>query len=102
MENRTRKNAANDFENIGNIFLGILIGGLLGAAAMLLFAPQSGKETRDQIAEKSIELRDQTKDFVNDTIDQVKKGSNKFNDKMRDKFGQFKKHGREALDALEG
>ncbi len=38
---------------------GFFIGGLVGAAVALLFAPQSGEETRTVIRDKSIELRDQ-------------------------------------------
>lgn len=101
MEKLNHNHEAGGFENIGYIFIGILIGGLLGAGAMLLFAPQSGKETRQQIMDKSIKLRDQTKEFVNDAIDQVHDETTKFTDKLRDKFGHFKKHGREALKALE-
>ncbi len=37
---------------------GFLIGGLIGAATALLLAPQSGEETRTQIREKSIELKE--------------------------------------------
>ena len=49
----------SDSDNsIGAFLAGILIGGLVGAAAALLLAPQSGEETREQIREKSIELRD--------------------------------------------
>jgi len=44
--------------SIGAFLAGIFIGGLVGAAAALLLAPQSGEETREQIREKSIELRD--------------------------------------------
>jgi gas vesicle protein len=48
-----------DSDNIfGSFLAGILIGGLVGAAAALLLAPQSGEETRAQIKEKSIEIRD--------------------------------------------
>ncbi|MBE3037204.1 MAG: YtxH domain-containing protein, partial [Chloroflexi bacterium] len=35
--------------NTKNVLIGLLIGGLAGAAAMLLFTPQSGKRTRAQI-----------------------------------------------------
>jgi len=38
---------------------GFLFGGLVGAAAALLLAPQSGEETRTQIREKSVELKEQ-------------------------------------------
>jgi gas vesicle protein len=37
---------------------GFLIGGLIGAATALLLAPQSGEETRTQIRDKSIELKE--------------------------------------------
>jgi len=39
-------------------FAGFVIGGLVGAAVALILAPQSGEETRAQIRERSIELRD--------------------------------------------
>jgi len=42
------------------LLLGLLIGALAGVVTMLLFAPQSGKQTRDEIEGKTIELRDQT------------------------------------------
>jgi gas vesicle protein len=49
---------ADNDNSIGAFLAGIFIGGLVGAAAALLLAPQSGEETREQIREKSIELRD--------------------------------------------
>ncbi len=38
---------------------GFLVGTLVGAAAALLFAPQSGEETRTLIRDKSLELKEQ-------------------------------------------
>jgi gas vesicle protein len=55
---------------------GLLLGGLAGAGAMLLLAPQSGKRTRIQIQEKSIELRDQAVKSVEDTVSQVRTRAN--------------------------
>jgi gas vesicle protein len=37
----------------GSVFGAFLLGGLIGAVVALLFAPRSGKEMRDMIAEKS-------------------------------------------------
>jgi gas vesicle protein len=48
----------SDNNGFGTFVAGLLIGGLAGAVAALLFAPQSGEMTRAQIKEKSIELRD--------------------------------------------
>ena len=39
-------------------FAGFVIGGLVGAAVALILAPQSGEETRAQIRERSIELKE--------------------------------------------
>jgi gas vesicle protein len=40
----------------GDFFAGFVIGALVGAAATLLLAPQSGEQTRSLIREKSVEL----------------------------------------------
>jgi len=63
--------------NVLGILAGILIGGLAGAVTMLLLAPQSGKDTRRQIREKSIELRDRTSEMMEDTMAQVRTNTNK-------------------------
>jgi gas vesicle protein len=48
----------SDHNEFGAFAMGLVIGSLAGAVAALLFAPQSGEQTRAQIKEKSIELRD--------------------------------------------
>lgn len=49
----------SDRESDFSAFLaGFIFGGLIGAAIALLYAPQSGEETRTIIREKSIELKD--------------------------------------------
>jgi gas vesicle protein len=63
--------------NAVGVLTGMLIGGLAGAAAALLLAPQSGKDTRRQIQDKSIELRDRTTELVDDTMSKVRTSANK-------------------------
>ncbi len=53
---------------VGGIFAGLLLGGLAGAGAMRLLAPQSGKRTRTQIQMAGIELRDQATDAVDSAV----------------------------------
>ena len=60
-----------------NVLVGMVIGGLAGAVAMLLLAPQSGKDTRTQIQKKGIELRDRTTGMVADTLAPVRSNPNK-------------------------
>jgi gas vesicle protein len=43
-------------ENNRDLLVGLLFGGLIGAALGILYAPKSGKETRDEIAGKTKEL----------------------------------------------
>jgi gas vesicle protein len=48
----------SDHDEFGAFLVGFIVGGLTGAVVSLLFAPQSGEETRALIKDKSIELRD--------------------------------------------
>jgi gas vesicle protein len=43
--------------DIGAFMAGFVIGGLVGAATALILAPQSGEETRSQIASRGAEIR---------------------------------------------
>ena len=63
--------------NVLGVLVGTLIGALAGAVTMLLLAPQSGKRTRMQIQEKSIELRDQATGMVEDAVAQARLDGNK-------------------------
>ncbi len=45
-------------DEFGAFLLGFVVGGLTGAIVSLLLAPQSGEETRTQIRDKAIELKD--------------------------------------------
>jgi gas vesicle protein len=49
---------------VGGIML--IAGGLLGAAAALLYAPQSGRQTRRDIARYSRKVRREAEDIVDD------------------------------------
>ena len=88
--------------NILNVVVGMLIGGLAGAVTMLLLAPQSGKDTRMQIQEKGIELRDRTNEIVDDTLAQIRSSVNKLTLDGREKFKELKQHGQEmAVEQLD-
>ena len=50
---------------------GFLIGGLIGAATALLLAPQSGEDTRTQIREKSIELKEKAEATYGEVLKKV-------------------------------
>ena len=50
----------------GAYLAGFVLGGLIGAVAALLLAPQTGEETRTQIRDKSIELKDKAAETAED------------------------------------
>jgi gas vesicle protein len=79
--------------NALGVLVGMLIGGLTGAVTMLLMAPQSGKETRKQILEKGIELRDRTTEIVEDVVAQVRLDVNKLNADGRQKANELLQQG---------
>jgi gas vesicle protein len=83
--------------NVGSALAGLLIGAAAGAAAALLLAPQSGKATREQIKEKSIELRDRTTEIAQDAVDQVRSGTSKLISDGRKKGDEMKAGGQEIL-----
>jgi len=58
----------NDANHAGSFIAGLLVGGLVGAGTMLMLAPQSGNKTRRQIQKKSMELRDQTTEAMEDAV----------------------------------
>jgi gas vesicle protein len=51
---------------------GLVIGGLIGAAIGILFAPKSGKETRQDIADKADELLSKAKEEYEKAIEKSK------------------------------
>jgi len=50
----------------GYLFMGLLIGGVLGALAGIFFAPKSGKELRADIKEKGSEVLKDAKEIYAD------------------------------------
>jgi gas vesicle protein len=52
----------SDRDDFGSFLAGFIVGGLAGAVVALLFAPQSGEETRAMIKDKAIELSEKASD----------------------------------------
>ena len=91
----TKKRTYNN--NPQRVLLGLVIGGLAGVVTMLLFAPQSGKQTRDQIEEKAIELRDQTTKNLMKAVAQVRSETDRLSSEVQDKAGELKQRGQDKL-----
>jgi gas vesicle protein len=59
-------------ENNSDLLAGLLIGGLIGTALGILYAPKSGKETRDDIAGKAKELLGKAKKEYEEAMERSK------------------------------
>jgi gas vesicle protein len=81
----------------GLFIVGMLLGGLAGAATLLLVAPQSGKETRHLIQTKAIELRDKTTATVDSAAGQVRSKATQIKTGVSTKAMELTKQGKEML-----
>ena len=54
--------ARDEGAGAGSVLLAFLLGAIGGAAVALLYAPQSGKETREYLGEKAREGRERAKE----------------------------------------
>ena len=105
MDNRKEDSLDNhnhEYENgvkqVGGFFAGLLVGGLAGAGTMLLLAPQSGKRTRAKIEQKSIELREQTTEAVEDALKQARTKGRQIRADVRDQADALQQRGQDVLD----
>jgi len=76
---------------------GLVIGSLVGAGTMLLFAPQTGKKTRAELQVGAVELRDRTATTLKDTITQVKSKANQIKADVQIKAQDLGHQGQDLL-----
>lgn len=80
------------------ILSGLLLGGLVGAGTALLFAPQSGEETRAAIQNKTTELRDRTTEGVKEAVSQVTNKTRQVTSSVLGRGQELVQQGKEVLD----
>lgn len=82
----------NDYRKIAGAFL---VGGLIGAAIALLYAPQSGRETRKDITKTARRIKKETVHLVEDAVDSI----NDFTGDVKDKISDVIERGKDISDA---
>jgi gas vesicle protein len=87
-----------DVKYLWGFLAGLLAGSLIGAGAMLLLAPQSGRRTRAKIQRKSAQLREQTTDTVEDSLKQARANAGQITDDVREKTDELEHRVQSVLD----
>ena len=80
-----------------HILTGILVGGLIGATAMLFLAPRSGEEMRAEVRDKAVDFKDRTSETVKDTVSQVVSKAGNLSGGLKGKSQDFKHRGQDVL-----
>lgn len=80
-----------------HVLTGIVVGGLIGATAMLLLAPRTGEEMRSEIKDKAMDLRDRTTETVKDRVSQVVSKAGHLKGGLREQSHDLKQRGQSAL-----
>ena len=84
------------------LLAGLMIGGLVGAGAMLLFAPQAGKRTREELQEGARDLRDRTSDSVRQAVSQARSRADELTSNVRDTASSLQNQGKDiAIEQLD-
>jgi gas vesicle protein len=84
------------------ILAGLLIGSLAGAVAMLLLAPQSGKQTRAKLQRQSHELRKQATATVEDAMAHAHGTARQITHDVRKQAEKLEQRGQALLDEQKG
>ena len=80
-----------------HVLTGIVVGGLIGATAMMLLAPRSGEEMRSEIKDKALDLRERATETVKDRVSQVASRAGHLTDGLRGKSQDVKHRGQDVL-----
>jgi gas vesicle protein len=87
-----------DAVRLGGFLVGLLLGGVTGAGAMLLLAPQSGKRTRAKIQMKGDEVLDQANEIVEDAMAQARRRGRRIRTTVRKEADHLQQHGQDIFD----
>ncbi|HTZ19117.1 MAG TPA: YtxH domain-containing protein [Dissulfurispiraceae bacterium] len=82
-------------EDVVKVGAAFMIGGAIGAVIALLYAPQSGRQTRKDIKRTARKVKNEAIDLVEDTIDRV----DEFVDETKDRVTELIDRGVELSGA---
>ena len=89
---------SNNGDSGFDFFKGYLFGGVVGAVLALLYAPKSGKETRDEIRKRSLELRDDAEA----KLELAKQQAETYLDEAKKKLDELRKEVEGSVGTIRG
>ena len=92
----------NERDEFGAFLVGFIVGGLSGAVVALLFAPQTGEETRALIKDKSIELRDRAQQTAEEALARAEATAAEARARADELARQLRERGGEVVDRGRG
>ena len=94
---RKREERKKLAEDVGKI----AVGTILGAATGILFAPQSGEETRKQIADKAVEVKEGAVNTAKDVADSVQYKAYQVKDQASKTYEGLKEIAKNSKEKIE-
>lgn len=83
-----------------DLLIGAIVGGLLGAATALLFAPKSGRELRSDIAENAKTVSDKTVQLANSVSQKTQEVAKSVSTTTTDFVGKAKDTATNVVDTV--
>ncbi|NLY85471.1 MAG: YtxH domain-containing protein [Tissierellia bacterium] len=100
-EKRKRARREENLKTAKNVAVGTAIGTFIGAITGILFAPKSGKETREDIANKTKEVAGNIKEAVYEQMEVAKKIQGKVKDEIKQVYTDIKEKKKVLPEDLE-
>lgn len=70
---------------------GLVIGGIIGSAVGILFAPNSGKKTRKKLMNEADRLKNELEKYANDFSEKAKQAKQDLEDKLAEVTSKIEK-----------
>ena len=84
--------------NRSDFVAGLILGGLLGTALALLFAPRPGDETRDRLWDSAEDARERARERADEVLKKVRNAADDMATRGRSKLDESASRIREAID----
>lgn len=86
LEEARRERRRKETEGVRNLAIGTVLGSLIGGIAGVLFAPKSGKETRQDIADAANQGYEKAGETIHKTVETAKDKYAEVSEVVKDKY----------------